>query len=93
MVFNYSITDADAYQAYPAAAMPSIGSSGAEVVVADYASEAKEGSPGEVTVVLRFPSQADAMAWYESAEYQAAIPLRTDNSERGIAVLCNGFGS
>lgn len=92
MVFSYTITDADAYQAYPPAAMPSIGDSGAEVIVADYATESVEGSPGEVTVVLRFESKDAARAWYESESYQSAKPLRTAATD-GVAVLCDGFGS
>jgi uncharacterized protein (DUF1330 family) len=90
MVFNYDITNQEGYGQYPPAAMPSIAAHGAEVVVADYTSEPKEGSPGHVTVVLRFDSKQAALEWYESDEYQAAIPLRTGNSS-GTAVLCDGF--
>jgi uncharacterized protein (DUF1330 family) len=90
MVFNYVITNQDAYKAYPPAAMPTFSGIGAEVLVADHASEPKEGSPGHMTVVLRFESKDAALKWYESAEYEAVKPLRTDNS-RGIAVLCDGL--
>jgi uncharacterized protein (DUF1330 family) len=90
MVFSYTITNPDQYQAYPAAAMPSIGVHNAEVLVADYASETKEGAPGAVTVVLRFESKEAAMAWYDSPEYAAAKPLRLANTE-GSVVLCDGF--
>jgi len=90
MVFNYTITNPEGYEAYPAAARSTLGSSGAEVLVADYQSEATEGSPGNVTVVLRFESKDAARAWYESEAYQAAKPLRTSNTE-GAAVLCDGF--
>ncbi len=90
MVFNYTITNPADYAAYPAAAFPSIGASGAEVLVADYASESVEGGPGQVTVVLRFASKDAARAWYESDAYQAALPLRTANTE-GVAVICDEF--
>jgi uncharacterized protein (DUF1330 family) len=90
LVFNYSITNPEGYQAYPAAAMPSIGTSGAEVLVADYAAEGIEGSPGHVTVVLRFESKDAARAWYESEAYQSVKHLRTNNAE-GLTVLCDGF--
>ena len=89
-VFNYTITNPDGYQAYPAAAMPTLGAHGAEVLVADYESEGKEGSPGRVTVVLRFDSKEAALSWYESPEYQSAMHHRTDNAD-GVTVLCNGF--
>jgi uncharacterized protein (DUF1330 family) len=90
LVFNYSITNPEGYEAYPPAAMPSIMSSGAEVLVADYASETREGAPGHVTVVLRFESRDAARAWYESEAYQSVRHLRTNNAE-GLTVLCDGF--
>src|ERR1700722_13717713 len=90
MVFNYTVTNQEGYDKYLPAAMPTLGPGVAEVIVADTKSEATEGSPGQVTVVLRFESKDAARAWYESAAYQAAKPLRTSNSE-GVAVLCDGF--
>jgi uncharacterized protein (DUF1330 family) len=90
MVFNYTITDADGYGGYPAAAFPSIVASGAEVLVADYASTTVEGEPGAVTIVLRFESKEAAQAWYDSEAYAAAKPLRIAASS-GVAVLCDGF--
>ena len=90
MVFNYAITNPEGYKAYLPAVMPTLGSHGAEVLVADYQSEAKEGSPAHVTVVLRFDSKEAALDWYESPDYQAIVHHRTDNIE-GVAVLCDGF--
>lgn len=92
MIFSYKIDDADAYQAYPPAAMPSIGASGAEVLVADYASDTVEGEPGHVTIVLRFPSKEAAKAWYDGPEYAAAKPMRIATTT-GVCVLADGFGS
>jgi uncharacterized protein (DUF1330 family) len=64
---------------------------GAEIVVADFESEAIEGDPGHVTVVLKFASKKAARGWFDSPEYQEIIGLRTDNSS-GIAVLTNAAG-
>lgn len=89
-MFNYSLTDADAYGAYPPAAMASMAGHEFDLLVADYASEPKEGSPGEVTVVLRFPSKDAAMRWYDSDAYREVRHLRTDNST-GHVVLCDEF--
>jgi uncharacterized protein (DUF1330 family) len=71
VVANYTITDREGYKAYLESAMPTLGAHGAEVLVADYQSEAREGSPGHVTIVLRFESKDEARSWYESVEYQA----------------------
>ena len=35
--------------------------------------------PGSV-VLMEFPSMADAQSWYESADYQKILPLRTNNA-------------
>lgn len=89
-VFNYDVTDADGFSQYPPAAQPSLRAHDAKVLVADFGSDAKEGSPGRVTIVLEFASRETAEAWYRSPEYQSALHLRTDNT-RGMAVLCDGF--
>jgi uncharacterized protein (DUF1330 family) len=89
-VFNFTVTNPEGYAEYGRAARRTLAAHGAEGVVVDYASEVKEGSPGEVTVVLRFESKEAALSWYNSPEYQAVIRLRTDNTE-GTAVLCDGF--
>src|SRR2546430_287169 len=90
LVFNYAITNAEGYRAYPPAAMPTMAGHPVEVLVADYASETKEGAPGSVTVVLRFESKDAANAWYESDAYQSIKHLRTDNCT-SVAVLCDGL--
>ena len=88
-VANYTITNQAEYKEYIAAVGPILEAHGAENIVIDRDSELLEGSPGQVTVVLRFASKAAARAWYESPEYQAIIHLRTDNIE-GIGVIAEG---
>lgn len=90
LVFNYTITDAEGYRAYPGAAFGTMSGHDLEILVADYASEPKEGEPGEVTVVMRFPSKKAAMGWYESDAYEAVKQHRTNNA-RGVTVLCDEF--
>lgn len=38
--------------------------------------DALEGAAPDAVVMLEFPTSADARAWYESANYQAALPHR-----------------
>ena len=38
--------------------------------------EVLEGKDADGVVLLRFPTMADARAWYDSPEYQSAIPAR-----------------
>ncbi len=42
------------------------------------------------TVVIKFASREDAKRWYNSPEYQAALPLRLEATE-GTAVLVDEF--
>ena len=88
-VANYTITNQAEYKKYVAAVGPILTAHSAENLVVDRACELLEGPVGQVTVVLRFATKAAAHAWYESPEYQAIKPLRTDNTE-GIAVIAEG---
>lgn len=38
--------------------------------------EVLEGEKAEAAVILRFPTWDDALAWYRSPEYQAAVKYR-----------------
>jgi uncharacterized protein (DUF1330 family) len=90
LIANYNLTNAEGYQAYLAAVPPTIGAHGGEVLVAGPGSEGKEGNPGAVTIVLRFPSREALEGWYNSAEYQEIIHLRTDNTD-GFVVFADQF--
>ena len=57
IVASYKITDPDAYKAYPGAAMSTLLAHGAEVLVADFETEAIENRPPHATVVVKFPSK------------------------------------
>ena len=85
-IASYRITDPAGYEPYVPAVIPTLMAAGCEILVADYASQATEGAPPPVTVVLKFASKAAATAWYDFPEYQAIKHLRTDNSE-GTAVV------
>jgi uncharacterized protein (DUF1330 family) len=60
---------------------------GCEILVADYVSQAVEGAPSDVTVVLKFASKAAAMAWYDSPDCQAIKHFRMDNYEGSAVVV------
>lgn len=91
-VLNYDVTDEEAYAAYPPAAGPTIFSKpGAKVHAADYAPDFVEGSGHGVVVVLEFESRRSFEEWYESDEYQAVLPLRTENTAGGFFALVDSF--
>lgn len=43
--------------------------------------EVVEGDNVEGVVILKFPTHADAVAWYKSPEYQAAVPHRQKGAD------------
>ena len=90
LIANYTITNPEGYQAYIAAVGSTIFSHDGEILVAGEGSEAVEGEPGPVTVVLKFPSKDALRTWYDSPEYQEIIHLRTDNTE-GSLVFADEF--
>ena len=51
--------------------------------------EVVEGAFDHTLVAIAFPDMDHARRWYQSAAYQAILPLRTGNSE-GITFLIEG---
>ncbi|MDA1258152.1 MAG: DUF1330 domain-containing protein [Chloroflexi bacterium] len=90
LVANYNVTNPEAFEAYPPAASPTVIAHGGELLAADAESEAIEGQPRKVTVILRFPSKEAAHAWHSSDEYVKIMHLRTDNTE-GVVILADEF--
>lgn len=76
VIFTEAITDPVGIAEYAKAAGKAMGS-GVKVLAFDSKFEVLEGEwHGNQTVILEFESPEAARAWYESEEYQAAIPLR-----------------
>jgi uncharacterized protein (DUF1330 family) len=49
--------------------------------------EVREGEwPADRLVIIEFPSADDARRWYESAEYQGILPMRTGNAECDVVI-------
>ena len=68
--------DADELAAYAELVTPLMATSGATVLAAYGALDALEGSAPEGVVVARFETMEAARAFYDSAEYQAAVKHR-----------------
>lgn len=85
-----SVSDPEAYKAYVAATGAVLAKFGARFLVRGGAFEAVEGTARERNVVVEFPSYETALECYRSAEYQAALALRTPVSQADIIVI-NGY--
>lgn len=91
VIFHYDITNADGYAPYTAAAGPSVFQYGGQVVAADPQGTALEGDKPDNVVVLKFESAEAAQQWYQSPEYQAALPHRVQNTTNNTAVIVSEF--
>jgi len=90
-VFHNRITDAAKLQEYIPKAMETLAPYEPEVVVLDENSEVIEGSTNlPRTIILKFKSRDDAMAWYNSPEYKDVKPLRLEATD-GYCVLVDEF--
>jgi uncharacterized protein (DUF1330 family) len=90
LVANFAVNKSEGYKAYLRIVVPTLKAHGAEILVAEYESEALEGEPGKITMVFKFASKEVLYAWYNSPEYQKMIHLRAD-STKGIAVAAGEF--
>lgn len=89
MISSYTVSgNEDEFNQYRAAGLPILQKYGAEILVAEENAQTREGTPGQHTVVVRFPSKEAANAFYDSEEYQQLLHLRTDNST-GWLVMCD----
>ena len=85
------INDEVKYGDYASAALTSLVEHKVEVLAVSDAPVSLEGkSPYSRYVLLKFADQAAAQAWYDSAEYQAAIPLRLAHADTGFLVAVPG---
>ncbi len=84
------VHDAEAYKKYQAANAAPLAEYGGRFVVRGGQQINPEGSWNSRTVVIEFPSYADARACYESDSYKAAFDLRKDIAE-GNLVIVEGY--
>lgn len=77
VIVELTVHDAEGYERYKPLAEESVARHGGVYRVRGGRIEPVEGEPvAERVVVLEFDDLAAARRWYESPEYQAALPLR-----------------
>jgi uncharacterized protein (DUF1330 family) len=91
VIGDIRITDAAQYETYVPPALASITQYGGRVLAAGATLELLDCGPApERTVVVEFPDAAAAKRWYQSPEYQAALPIRL-RSSHGRVFLIEGM--
>ena len=89
-IARVDVRNPDGYPKYVETAKPAFERFGAKFLVRGGKANAIEGPGRARNVVIEFPSYADAIACYDSPEYQAAKALRDPVSE-GDLVIIEGY--
>jgi uncharacterized protein (DUF1330 family) len=86
-IARVDVHDPEAYKAYLAANGAVFRRFGARFLIRGGQHRAAEGTARERNVVLEFPSYADALACYDSPEYQPVKSLRAAASTADILII------
>ena len=90
VIAQVEVTDPAGYEPYRPLAGASVAQYGGRFLVRGGNVEQLEGAAeAQRVVVIEFPDIAAARRWYNSPEYQAALPIRLANS-RGRVCLVEG---
>lgn len=84
---HVDIANAENYPAYMAAAQPAYDKYGARFIVRGARCSAVEGAARGRHVVVEFSSYEQALACYNSPEYQAAAKIRRANASGEILIV------
>ena len=90
-IARVTVTDPDRYKGYADLAPGAIAKHGGKFLARGGKSESMEGESRPRNVVIEFPSLADAVACYRSADYQAAKAKRKGAGVAEI-VIVEGVG-
>ncbi len=88
ILFMNDINDADGYGAYLQVARTA--PTTAKLRIFGDSAPLEGNVPHGRVILLEFPDRAGAEAWYNSPEYQSAIPMR-QASTTGFGVIIDGF--
>ena len=91
LVAHIEVEDAEAYAAYQAAGLPTVGAAGGRIIAGGPGGVSLEGQElPNGTAIVEFPSMQAALDWYSSEEYQKTIPLRTTCSTAHMVAVIPG---
>jgi uncharacterized protein (DUF1330 family) len=87
VVAEIEVTDAAAFQKYAAQVPPTLTPFGGHDLARGGAITPLEGEPPKRVVVIAFDSAAQAKGWYDSAAYQALVPIRQSAAKGRLFIV------
>lgn len=88
LIYRAHVHNADAYRAYMARTPDAIAAFGGRFLARGGETLTLEGEPETARVIIvEFPSLHAAQAFYDSAIYRAAIPLRQDVADVQMVIV------
>ncbi|HEX3862691.1 MAG TPA: DUF1330 domain-containing protein [Stellaceae bacterium] len=87
-VAEVEVTNPSGYEAYRPLAGASVAQYGGRFIARGGKAELIEGTPEpKRVVIIEFADTAAARRWYNSPEYQAALPIRLANSTGRVLIV------
>ena len=91
LINKFDIVNESRFDEYVAAVIPLIARHGGKVLVGNKAARPLEGPTPGMNVVIEFPTEAAAMAFYEDPDYQPVKAVRIGATRNQNAVVSPGF--
>lgn len=87
IIARIEVTDLEDYKTYASQTVALAEKAGGTFLVKGGPMTQVEGSGPDRHVIISFPTRAQALAWYESPEYQAILPIALRSSRRDLVVV------
>lgn len=87
IIARIAVTDMETYKTYASQTVALAEKAGGRFLVKGGAQTQLEGNSPDRHVVIAFPDRRAALDWYNSAAYQAILPIALQGSERDIVVV------
>ncbi len=87
IIARIEVTDLEDYKTYASQTVALAEKAGGTFLVKGGPMTQVEGSGPDRHVIISFPTREQALAWYESPEYQAILPIALRSSRRDLVVV------
>ncbi|MDG1130668.1 DUF1330 domain-containing protein [Seohaeicola saemankumensis] len=87
IIARIEVTDLEDYKTYASQTVAQAEKAGGTFLVKGGPMVQVEGQGPDRHVVISFPTREQALAWYNSPEYQAILPIALRSSKRDLVIV------